>query len=232
MNTSSENTPSAGAPPEVQSTRAPATASAPAKAKRGPEIVIKRAIKYESDRAPGFGREVMRVPGCEELEWCIQCGTCSGVCPLSIYMDHTPRQVMALTRGDFKHDVLHSHTIWLCASCYACTVECPQQIRITDIMYELKQRAIKEGVYPRKFPIPVLAHEFNQMVRKNGRITEMVLVIRLFLKTSWIAALGNWRLGLDLMRTGRFSLATERIRNRGDIAKMLDAVDHAKGTTP
>lgn len=193
---------------------------------------IERTIKYESDRSVGFGRDVMRVPGCEQLEHCIQCGTCSGVCPLSIYMDHSPRQVMALTRADFRDEVLRSHTIWLCASCYACTVECPQQIRITDIMYELKQRAIDAGIYPRRFPIPVLAHEFTRMVRKHGRITELVLVIRLFLKTDWLAALGNWRLGLDLLRTGRFSLLTERIRRHGDIARMLDAVDQPKGPSP
>jgi len=193
---------------------------------------IERTIKYESDRSVGFGRDVMRVPGCEQLENCIQCGTCSGVCPLSIYMDHSPRQVMALTRADFRDEVLRSHTIWLCASCYACTVECPQQIRITDIMYELKQRAIDAGIYPRRFPIPVLAHEFTRMVRKHGRITELVLVIRLFLKTDWFAALGNWRLGLDLMRTGRFSLLTERIRRHGDIARMLDAVDQPKHPSP
>ncbi len=193
---------------------------------------IERTIKYESDRSVGFGRDVMRVPGCEQLENCIQCGTCSGVCPLSIYMDHSPRQVMALTRADFRDEVLRSHTIWLCASCYACTVECPQQIRITDIMYELKQRAIDAGIYPRRFPIPVLAHEFTRMVRKHGRITELVLVIRLFLKTDWFAALGNWRLGIDLMRTGRFSLLTERIRRHGDIARMLDAVDQPKRPSP
>lgn len=193
---------------------------------------IERTIKYESDRSIGFGRDVMRVPGCEQLENCIQCGTCSGVCPLSIYMDHSPRQVMALTRADFRDEVLRSHTIWLCASCYACTVECPQQIRITDIMYELKQRAIDAGIYPRRFPIPVLAHEFTRMVRKHGRITELVLVIRLFLKTDWFAALGNWRLGIDLMRTGRFSLLTERIRRHGDIARMLDAVDQPKRPSP
>lgn len=193
---------------------------------------IERTIKYESDRSVGFGRDVMRVPGCEQLENCIQCGTCSGVCPLSIYMDHSPRQVMALTRADFRDEVLRSHTIWLCASCYACTVECPQQIRITDIMYELKQRAIDAKIYPRRFPIPVLAHEFTRMVRKHGRITELILVIRLFLKTDWFAALGNWRLGLDLMRTGRFSLLTERIRRHGDIARMLDAVDQPKPPSP
>jgi quinone-modifying oxidoreductase subunit QmoC len=195
-----------------------------------PAIRISRTIKYESDRVKGFGRELMRVPGCEQLESCIQCGTCSGVCPLSIYMDHTPRQVMALTRADFKYEVLRSHTIWLCASCYACTVECPQEIRITDIMYELKQRAIHEGIYPKRFPIPVLAREFSEMVRKNGRITEMLLVIRLFMKTSWLAALGNWRLGIDLMRTGRFSLVPEKIRRRGEIARLMDSVDSKKGT--
>jgi quinone-modifying oxidoreductase, subunit QmoC len=189
---------------------------------------IERTIKYESDCVRGFGREIMSVPGCEALQNCIQCGTCSGVCPLSIYMDYTPRRLMALTRADFKNEVLGSHTIWLCASCYACAVECPQEVPITDIMYELKQRAIHEKVYPRRFPIPVLAREFNAMVRKHGRITELLLVIRLFLKTNIFAALGNWRMGLDLMRTGRFTLATERIRQRGDIARMLDAVDDKK----
>ena len=189
---------------------------------------IQRTIKYDADRVRGFGKEVMSVPGCEQLETCIQCGTCSGVCPLSIYMDYTPRQVMALTRGDFKNEVLESHTIWLCASCYACTTECPREIRITDIMYELKQRAIKAGIYPKRFPIPVLAREFSEMVKKHGRITEMLLVMRLFLKTNPLAAMSNWRMGIDLLRTGRFSLVTEKIKQQGDIARMLDATDAKK----
>jgi heterodisulfide reductase subunit C len=186
---------------------------------------IKRTIKYDADRVKGFGRELMRVPGCEQLESCIQCGTCSGVCPLSVYMDYTPRRVMALTRGDFKNEVLQSRTIWLCASCYACTVECPREIRITDIMYELKQRAIHEGFYPKRFPIPVLAREFSDMVMKNGRITEMLLVMKLFLKTNPFAAMSNWRMGIDLIKSGRFSLATEKIQRREELAQMFKAVD-------
>jgi heterodisulfide reductase subunit C len=137
---------------------------------------------------------------------------------------------MALARADFKNEVLRSRTIWLCASCYACTVECPQEIRITDIMYELKQRAIREGIFPKRFPIPILAYDFSEMVKKNGRITEMILVIKLFMKTSWLAALGNWRLGIDLIKTGRFSLVTEKIKHHGDIARMMDAVDDQKGS--
>jgi heterodisulfide reductase subunit C2 len=190
---------------------------------------IKRTIKYEADRVKGFAEEIMSVSGCEQLQSCIQCGTCSGTCPLSIYMDYSPRQVMALVRADFKNEVLHSHTVWLCASCYACTVECPRQIRITDIMYALKQRAIRDGIYPRRFPIPVLAKEFSAMVRRKGRITETLLVMKLFLKANWRAVLGSWRLGLGLIRTGRFVIRHERIERQAELEKMLAAAGDGEG---
>jgi heterodisulfide reductase subunit C len=186
---------------------------------------LRRTIKYESDRVKGFGREVMSVPGCEELESCIQCGTCSGLCPLSIYMDSTPRQVMELTRSDFKNEVLRSTTIWLCASCYACTVECPKKIRITDIMYELKQRAIQEGVYPKRFPIPVLAQEFYKMSHRQGRVTENYLATILFLKTNILAAIGQWKLGLNLLIRGRFPLWPEKIKRKDELIRMMAVVD-------
>lgn len=194
-------------------------------AAHGPVMELRRTIKYESDRVKGFGREVMSVPGCEQLENCIQCGTCSGLCPLSIFMDHTPRQVMELTRSDFKNEVLQSTTIWLCASCYVCTVECPKQIRITDIMYELKQRAIHEGFYPKRFPIPVLAQEFYKMSRKRGRVTENFLATIMFLKTDMLAALGMWRLGLKLFARGRFPLKLEGIKRKPELERMMAVVD-------
>jgi quinone-modifying oxidoreductase, subunit QmoC len=171
----------------------------------------------------------MSVAGCDQLPSCIQCGTCSGACPLSIYMDFSPRQVMALVRADFKNEVLRSNTIWLCASCYGCTVECPRQIRITDIMYALKQRAIKEHVYPRHMPIPILAKEFTRMVLSKGRITETLLVMQLFLRANWRAVLSSWKLGLGLIRTGRFVLKPERIQRRAELAKMLAAVNGRNG---
>lgn len=186
---------------------------------------IRRTIKYEADRAKGFGKEVMSVPGCEQLESCIQCGTCSGVCPLSIYMDYTPRQIMELTRSDFKDEVLQCLTIWLCASCYACTVECPREIRITDIMYELKQRAIHEGVYPKRFPIPVLAREFYKMAYSHGRVTENFLATFMFLKSNWQAAFGMWKLGLGLLTRGRFALKLESIKRKDELNRMMEVVD-------
>ena len=196
-------------------------------------------VQYEEERDDRFAEEIRSVPGCEELCSCIQCGTCSGVCPLSIYMDYSPRQVIGMVRSGFRSKVLRSHTIWLCASCYACAVDCPKKIRITDIMYQLKQRAIQDHIYPKRFPIPVLAQEFKKMAQSRGRVTENVLAAVMFLKTTWWSAFGMWRLGLGLMRQGRFPFHLESIKRRDELGRMLKTVDdvslnnmHASGRKP
>ena len=186
---------------------------------------IKQTIKYEADRDPEFARWVSTVIGGEKIRQCIQCGLCSATCPMSLYMDYTPRRLFHLAREGFKQEVLSSFTIWLCASCYACTVECPKQIKGTDVMYALKRRAIQEGIYPKRFAIPVLAREFFKIVRSKGRVSESWLVINLFLRTNVFKFFGMIRLGMGLLRTGRFSLKMEKMKNKQSLQALLDAVE-------
>jgi quinone-modifying oxidoreductase subunit QmoC len=186
-------------------------------------------IKYQAEIDEEFGRWITGVAGGEKLKHCIQCGQCSALCPLASYMDYTPRQVMYLAREGFKKEALESNSIWLCASCYGCTVECPKQIKITDIMYQLKQRAIQERAYPRRFPMPVLARAFTDTVRSRGRITESWLVVKVFLATNLLRLFGMTRLGLALLRTGRFSLKRETIEHRADLRALLDAAGAGTG---
>lgn len=181
-----------------------------------------RHIKYQADCDFGFPAAIRAIPGCERLNSCIQCGTCSGVCPLSIYMDMPPRRIINLVRAGFKREVMHSNTIWLCSACYSCTVECPRQIKVTDVMYALKQMAIKERAYPRRFPMVVLAHQFYNMVRRRGRMNEIHLVTRLYLLTNWFKLLGMARLGIELIRRGRFSIMPDSIRQRQQLHNVLD----------
>lgn len=188
---------------------------------------VTQTIKYDAERDPNFARELTARPGCEELEHCIQCGTCSGMCPLSIYMDYTPRRIMNLARAGFRDEVLRSNTIWLCSSCYACTVECPKGIKVTSIMYALKRRAIREKKYPKRFPIPVLAEQFFSMVRAKGRTTEGRLALQMVLRTSPMQLLGMGKLGLKLLKTGRLSPKQESIRQTEQLGRLLDAVEAA-----
>lgn len=182
---------------------------------------IRREIRFESDRDPAFADEIRKMPGCEAIDRCIQCATCSGICPVSVYMDFTPRRVIELARNGFKQDLLRCNTIWLCASCYECTVECPKQIGITDVMVALKTKAIKEGAYPKNMPIPILAQEFMGMVKQNGRVSESRLATKLFLKTKPGKLLGMRKLGLKLMKTGRMSFKPETMRQPENLRKVL-----------
>jgi len=192
---------------------------------------LKRQVKFEKDLDHNFYKDVAELAWGEKLLSCIQCGNCSGACPLSTYMDYTPRQIIAMVRAGFKDEVLHSKTIWLCSSCYKCTVECPKEIKITDVMYALKQLAMKEGIKPPTgFLVPVLAKEFYEQVRTNGRQSEGPLLMNVYLKSfQWFAALGQAMLGLRLFFQGRIGLQMHRIPmgtgKKGDLKKILDACD-------
>lgn len=193
------------------------------------EWEIKREIKYEEELDHDFYKQIGQEAWGEKLLSCIQCGNCSGTCPTSLYMDHTPRQIIAMTRAGFKEDVLKSNTIWLCASCYSCTTECPKEIKITDVMYALKQRAIKERVYPKNFPVPVLAEEFYSMVKKYGRQSEGPLIFMLYWRIGLFKALSMAIMGLKLFIQGRIGPQIEKIPigtgKKGDLKKVLDACD-------
>jgi quinone-modifying oxidoreductase, subunit QmoC len=189
---------------------------------------VHRLIKYEAELDRGFGSTIAHMAHGEKFFTCIQCGTCSATCPVSHFMDFTPRKIIAMIRAGFKEEVLRSFTIWLCASCYSCTADCPREIKITDVMYALKQLAIKEGIYPKRFPIPVMAQEFYKIVEKQGRNSEGRLMINIAMKTNPFRLLRYAKLGLKLFRTGRASLHEESIQNKDELHALLRAVDRAK----
>jgi heterodisulfide reductase subunit C len=189
---------------------------------------IERILKFETERDPEFAKWVARSVGGERIRHCLQCGLCSGTCPLSLYMDYTPRRLMHLSREGFKEEVLSSLSIWLCTCCYACMVECPKTINITHLMYALKERAVREHYYPKHFSIPVMALAFAKMVRQKGRVTETWLMMRVILRTAIMRAFGMRKMGMKLMRTGRMVLTSDHIHNRPELVKILDSVEESK----
>jgi heterodisulfide reductase subunit C len=182
---------------------------------------MRRKMKFQREADLQWAQQVAERPGCEELFSCLQCGTCSGTCPLAIYMDFGPRKIISLVREGFREEALSSQTIWLCASCYSCAVHCPRQIHITDVMYSLKREAIQQKLYPKRFPIPVLAQEFYKMVRRYGRSSEFWLVLRMALRTNPFQLLTMAGSGWQLMRTGRLRLGQDKIKNVKELQRQM-----------
>lgn len=127
-------------------------------------------------------------------------------------MQYTPRTLFAMINADRREEVLTANTMWYCVSCYFCTVRCPQNIPITEIMYALKRIAIRENKY-KDTDAPALARTFTNLVEKYGRSFEFGLASRFYLFNKPIlSTLKMGPLGLSLFTRGRMSLVPTRIR--------------------
>jgi heterodisulfide reductase subunit C len=168
-----------------------------------------------------FLEDVYKIPEGENIRQCIQCGTCSGSCPTSYAMDYTPREIIAAFRAGMLDRVLKSNTVWMCASCYYCTVRCPAGIKLTDIMYELKRLGIEYGLYAKGVTAPVLSKTFVKMVDKYGRSPEMELLSRFTLATNPFKVFGMAPLGVKMFFKGRLGIFPKSIKGKADLAKIL-----------
>jgi heterodisulfide reductase subunit C len=173
-----------------------------------------------------FLEAVYAIPGGDKIRQCIQCGTCSASCPTSYAMDYTPREIIAAFRAGLLEKVLRSNTIWLCASCYYCTVRCPSGIKLTDIIYELKRLGIDFGLVQEGATAPILSKAFVSLVDRYGRLHESTLLMKVLLKTRPLATLRLIPRGLRLFARGRLSLVPHRISGISEIKRSADAVMH------
>lgn len=187
-----------------------------------------RKALFERDMDLEFMQQVHGIPGGDAIKRCIQCGTCSGTCPVSWAMDKSPRQIIAMVRAGMRDKVLTSNTIWTCASCYSCTVRCPQEIKITDVMYILKRLAMRAGQKKAK-AAQVFSKTFTDLVRHYGRNQEAQLMTRYMLKTNPLGALGFAGVGLNLFRTGRMPLGAKPIKDVQGLRKIIDRAQQLGG---
>lgn len=88
-------------------------------------------------------RRVNELSG-ENVKVCMQCATCSGMCPMAEEMDYTPRKVMHIAQLGLEDKLLDINSYWKCASCYACTVQCPRGIDIAKVMEALRQSYLRK----------------------------------------------------------------------------------------
>jgi heterodisulfide reductase subunit C len=170
-----------------------------------------------------FLEQAHLVPGGERISRCLQCGTCTGSCPVSYAMDISPRMVIALFRAGQIGEILRSRTIWICASCYMCTTRCPQGIKITDILYALKRTAQETSLYPERVPVYRLSQSFVRIVNRYGRNQEMLLLLLYYLRENPLQLLRMMPLGWALWRKGRVALLPSKIKGVAAIRKILAA---------
>lgn len=175
----------------------------------------------EEDLRASFLRQLEAIPNSDKIKSCIQCGTCTGSCPVSYAMDISPRDVIALFRAGDMDTLLNSKTIWVCASCYACQTRCPSLIKVTDIIYALKRLAMEKNIYPPHFPVYSLSKSFVRIMSQYGRLHEPRLLVYYFMKTSPYKLFSFVPLGLRMARKKRISYTATKIKDLENFKKII-----------
>jgi heterodisulfide reductase subunit C len=177
--------------------------------------------RSEAELRQVFLKQVDDIPAGERIKRCIQCGTCTGSCPVSYAMDISPRQLIALFRAGEMEAIMKSRTIWICASCYACTTRCPSGIKITDIMYALKRTAMEKGQKSRTPQVQTLAKLFVENLMSYGRLHEGTLIRKYYLRTGMTRLFGFLPLVRLMHRTKRLSLFPKKIKAHESLSRII-----------
>ncbi len=123
-----------------------------------------------------FRQAVMDGSG-QNLLACLQCGKCTGGCPVAWAVERGPRQTIAMILLGLKDEVLASELPWYCVGCAICASRCPARIDFSRVAAALVEIAVAEGRAPAVGDIHRWEEIFLASVRRNGRVREVRAII-------------------------------------------------------
>jgi len=86
----------------------------------------------------------------EGLKACINCGTCTAICPAAQFYDYDPRIIADTVQSGNEAEIeklLKSDTIWFCGECLSCKTRCPRGNTPGYIIQALRQLAQQNGFF-------------------------------------------------------------------------------------
>jgi heterodisulfide reductase subunit C len=162
----------------------------------------------------------------ENLLACYQCRKCSAGCPVAYAMDILPNQVIRMVQFGLRDRVLSSKTIWICASCYTCSVRCPNGIDIAKVMDVLRHIALRSEIKPADRNIPIFHSVFLDTIKSRGRIHELSLIWQYKNKTRDF--MKDAALGWKLMRKGKIKLLPSKFGGARGLRDIFDRYEKEK----
>lgn len=129
-----------------------------------------------------FLHKVMEMSGQDLLD-CLQCGKCSGSCPIASETVAGPRRLIARILAGMKNEALKDATWWYCVACGTCAGRCPVEINMYEVATALCEIAEAEGVKPSEPDIHLFEELFLKSVQKTGRVRELQAVMQYNLRT-------------------------------------------------
>lgn len=119
---------------------------------------------------PGFAQAVEAESG-QKITTCYQCGKCTAGCPCGPAYDLQVNQILRGVQLGQRELVLSSSSLWLCVSCSTCSLRCPNNIDVAQVMETLRHMARRAG--KKHCAVAAFWDSFLTAVRLFGRSYEL-----------------------------------------------------------
>ena len=86
----------------------------------------------------------------EGLKTCINCGTCTAICPAAEFYRYDPRKIVDTVQRKNDEEIealLRSETIWYCGECMSCMTRCPRKNGAGLVIMALRHLSIRLGYF-------------------------------------------------------------------------------------
>lgn len=86
----------------------------------------------------------------EGMHTCINCGTCTAICPAAEFYRYDPRKIVDTVQrkdDDEIETLLKSETIWYCGECMSCLTRCPRKNGPGLVIMALRKLSTKYGFF-------------------------------------------------------------------------------------
>lgn len=86
----------------------------------------------------------------EGMKVCMNCGTCTAICPAAEFYDYDPRKVLDLVQQKKEPELealLKSDVIWFCGECMSCLTRCPRNNGPGLVIMALRTLSQQTGLF-------------------------------------------------------------------------------------
>ncbi len=84
-----------------------------------------------------------------DLLGCIQCGRCTGGCPVTVRTNLNVRRFVydayQASLEDLMEELAQYSEIWDCTGCHTCAVRCPKGLKPVEVLYSLRNQIVESG---------------------------------------------------------------------------------------
>lgn len=91
--------------------------------------------------------------GGESLHACMQCATCTAVCPWNLVKSFSPRLLIRQVSLGFEG--YEAEALWNCVTCNTCVSRCPRGVEIIDVFRSVRAAMIWAGSTPPSYRAPL-----------------------------------------------------------------------------